>query len=63
MKNEYIFACRKCDHHLYVSQAKLKGLEKFDCPNCGEEGYHLWIYKGTGSYKLMQSRGAAKVEK
>jgi predicted RNA-binding Zn-ribbon protein involved in translation (DUF1610 family) len=50
MKNEYIFACRKCDHTLYVSQAKLKGLEKFDCPNCGEEGYHLWIYKGTGSY-------------
>jgi DNA-directed RNA polymerase subunit RPC12/RpoP len=46
-----VFICRKCGHNLYVEETdelpkKLNGLNKRDCPNCGEEGFENWIWSG-----------------
>ena len=53
---DLIFKCRKCEHHLYVCDKKIKkirSLSETDCPECGEEGYENWIFAGKGNYDRM----------
>jgi transcription elongation factor Elf1 len=52
MKNsDFIFNCKKCGHRLFVTSVKkVRNLNEFDCPNCGEEGEMNWIYEGMGNY-------------
>lgn len=50
-EKDYIFKCRKCSHNLYVPKSKLDKLLKYDCPECGEESYELWILIGKGILK------------
>lgn len=52
MNKEPVFMCRKCEHHLFIQTdilGVLEKLSKYDCPNCGEEGYHNWIFSHVGN--------------
>lgn len=55
-KKEVVFICRKCEHHLFVTQRDgwLKRILKLDCPGCGEESEELWILQGFGNFKDWQ---------
>lgn len=51
---DLIFQCIKCDHNLFISKKKLNfviSLYKYNCPNCGEDGYENWIILGEGNFK------------
>lgn len=51
MKNEVVFFCRKCNHHLFAKNPMintLKNISEMDCPNCGEDGYRNWILSHVG---------------
>ena len=50
LKLDYVFQCKKCEHKLFVDIDKLKGLDSYDCPACGEQGYINWIYYGMGVF-------------
>ena len=52
-KSEFIFACKKCGHLLYVEKdkEKIQQLLKIDCPTCGENPFELWVLIGEGNYK------------
>lgn len=52
MNKEVIFICRKCNHHLFLSDPNLESLDKIanlDCPSCGEEGYENWVLSHIGN--------------
>lgn len=56
-KNDLVFRCQKCGHLVYICGTpevkinKIKKLPRFECPNCGEEGFENWIYVKTGNYE------------
>lgn len=47
-----VLQCYKCGHKLYITEClkgfgpKLGRIAAMECPNCGEEGDHNWIYAG-----------------
>lgn len=53
MKNIPVFICKKCEHILYIENKKLNKIVDYDCPNCGEEGYELWIFSKLATKKEM----------
>lgn len=52
MDNEAVFLCVKCRHHLFLNGEEimpiLKRLDKYNCPNCGEEGCENWMFSHVG---------------
>lgn len=49
-----VFVCKKCGHEMYVENTEnlMKDLCKLsskDCPECGEEGYDLWLLSRRAS--------------
>lgn len=56
MDNDVVFVCRKCEHHLFINGNRimhiLKKLNKYHCPNCGEEGEMNWIFSHVGNFEL-----------
>ena len=50
---ELIIKCRKCHHHVYVTNPtldKVAEMPEYECPECGEEGYENWVIMGKGSF-------------
>ena len=54
---DLVFRCEKCGHLLFISGTsqekiqKIATLDKFECPNCGEERYENWLFVRTGDYE------------
>lgn len=54
---DLVFSCQKCGHLLFITGSieekinKIASLNKFECDNCGEEGFENWIYLRTGDYE------------
>lgn len=58
-----VFACRKCEHRLFVGEEKhfpavLEKIAGKSCPNCGEQEEGLWRLLG----RARDFRGRIRVE-
>jgi len=45
---DYVFECRKCGHQVYTDE--LDKIIDIDCPNCGEEFWGNFVFKGKGVF-------------